>query len=921
MELYGLGSTPTPTKGSSTTPSRYVQQDRSSPGAASVDQLLQDLREAKRTIKEHRAEVLQLRAENARLEHGMREQERRIMRLGDGAAAQGPTGQAALEQARLAAEKSTLVRQLKSQILNLREECSQKDIELKNLQRKTKSSHLTELAAQREEYYYETVRLRNVVVSLRQDMAAELMYRNNLRHSSGASANVEQNLRQEISRLAAGFQDILLELTGKDLVSNNAAVSAAAKASGAAADPLRPFSLDEPPAASFDELEQRGQGFLRVNTVTRTSLASAGNGLGTVEGDELAGLEEDPLYRGDAFDGDLYMPQWDSAGRSLRERDSGVPSPVEKGRPRPQPTVAPRRRASVEAEEGEAGEEERKTAPPEPEQKPSPAPTPTPTPTPTPAVAPAAPAVAPAAAAAAAAAAQAAAAAAAVAAQAAAAGADDEDEEEKEAESEYPQDQDHEPDAASSESPSPSGGKTPKKMDDKMRVLLMQQMRDTFRRLLSSGSFDINDLFNHLDDDGDGELTAPEIFEGLSTVPGFEAVTEQQVEALVKTLDNQEPPKGWISMDEFKAFVASESKKGKGPTSLLSGAVLAGSSKRPRVGRGGGKAKREKKKKPSAASKGPAVLPPNASPADFAKGVINTFKKTVEDGFSLDELFAEMDADGDGQIQPEELQAILVRFRFFKNVTVTQVTSLLDSIHAGQLGDVSIEEFKLWLEAEEQAAAALTLQMALRRTFPNRFRFVRRPPPAASPSTLASKELTGHPDAAFVRNARLAFRSMVRSGESVETLFSRMDVNNDGSLSVEEVQEELSKHPSFSALTQADVLKLINLIDGDQNGTIEVSEFKAFVLNEKRQAAASALQAQLRRRRAQRQVAQNKSAKVRSLRRASTGQLKYTPGEKTTTTTTTTTTTAASLKASISPPSAAGDLEEPSTAYSDDFET
>jgi Ca2+-binding EF-hand superfamily protein len=844
---------------------------------------LQDLREARRAIKEHRAEVLQLRAENARLEHGMREQERRIMRLGDGAATQGPTGQAALEQARLAAEKSTLVRQLKSQILNLRDECSQKDIELKNLQRKTKSSHLTELAAQREEYYYETVRLRNVVVSLRQDMAAELMYRNNLRHSSGASANVEQNLRQEISRLAAGFQDILLELTGKDLVSSNAAVSAAAKASGVATDPLRPFSLDEPPAASFDELEQRGQGFLRVNTVTRTSLSSAGNGLGTVEGDELAGLEEDPLYRGDAFDGDLYMPQWDSAGRSLRER-GGAPSPEERGQPRPQPTAAPRRHASVEAEERETGEEERKTAPPVPEQKPAPEP------------------------------------AAATAAEAAAAeaAAEDEDEEEKKAEDGYPQDHDHEPDAVSFEIPSPSGGKSPKKMDDKMRLLLMQQMRDTFRRLLSSGSFDINDLFNHLDDDGDGELTAPEIFEGLSAVPGFEAVTEQQVEALVKTLDNQEPPKGWVSMDEFKAFVASESKKGKGPSSLLSGAVLAGSSKRPRVGRGGGKGKREKKKKPAATSKGPAVLPPNASPADFAKGVIETFKKTVEDGFSLDELFAEMDADGDGQIQPEELQAILVRFRFFKNVTVTQVTSLLDSIHAGQLGDVSIEEFKLWLDAEEKAAAALTLQMALRRSFPTRFRFVLRTP-SSPPTPLASKELTGHPDADFVRNARLAFRSMVRSGESVETLFSRMDVNNDGSLSVEEVQEELTKHPSFRTLTKDDVLKLINLIDGDQNGTVEVTEFRAFVLNEKRQAAASALQAQLRRRHAQRQVAQNKSAKVRNLRRASTGQLKYTPGEKTSTTSTTTT-TAASFEASISPPSV-GDLEEPSTAYSDDFET
>jgi chromosome segregation ATPase len=109
--------------------------------------------------------------------------------------------EAAAEEARRAAEKSMLVRQLKAQIMQLRQECSEKDSELKGLQRKLKANYLSELQAEKEEYYFESMRLRQVISSLRQDMAADIMHRGN--------PKVENELRAEISRLAVGFQSML----------------------------------------------------------------------------------------------------------------------------------------------------------------------------------------------------------------------------------------------------------------------------------------------------------------------------------------------------------------------------------------------------------------------------------------------------------------------------------------------------------------------------------------------------------------------------------------------------------------------------------------------------------------------------------------------------------------------------------------
>jgi len=404
------------------------------------------------------------------------------------------------------------------------------------------------------------------------------------------------------------------------------------------------------------------------------------------------------------------------------------------------------------------------------------------------------------------------------------------------------------------------------KMDEKKRAMLMQQMRDTFRRLLSDGSFKADDLFNHLDEDGDGELTAPEIFEGLSCVPGFEEVTEEQVIALVRSTAGES--RDWISMDEFKDFVKSESKRGAVGTKDVRGGGR-------RRGKAAQRTTRAAGKKASKAAKTNQTLPKHATPAEFAAGVRATFKKTVQDGFSLDELFIEMDADGDGQISSDELQAILVRFKYFKNVTVEQVEELLTAIHQGQEGDVSIEEFKHFLEIEERNAAATMIQMFFRRAFPNDHRFKKHQQRQSQPQKqqkdkpFSSSDKTGangqsaktdhhnshrhgglssHKDSHFVAKCRGLFRRMVKSGVTVETLFSQIDIDSDGELSLDELRIALGHHPTFHILAGEDVSALIDMIDKDGNGLVDIEEFRQFIQSEKKHAGATMLQAQFRRR-------------------------------------------------------------------------
>ena len=82
----------------------------------------------------------------------------------------------------------------------------------------------------------------------------------------------------------------------------------------------------------------------------------------------------------------------------------------------------------------------------------------------------------------------------------------------------------------------------------------------------------------------------------------------------------------------------------------------------------------------------------------------------------------------------------------------------------------------------------------------------------------------------FVTKCRRVFRRMVKSGTSVETLFSQIDLDGDGSLTVDELQVALAKS-AFHELASGDVASLVKILDEDGDGEVDVQEFKQFVQN------------------------------------------------------------------------------------------
>lgn len=830
--------------------------------AVSKDKVVDDLREAKKQILEYRSEIVQLRAENSRLENSMREQERQILKMSESNGSS--SARDASDTARRALEKSMLVRQLKMQINQLRQEFSVTEAELKNLQGKTAAHTLAELSAEKEEYYFETLRLRQIIVSLRQDMAAEIMHRNIAQSSMRSSTEVERELRQELSRLSIGFQDILFELSARSSESQKSAIEAHSSSSR---------QILETPLSKFLEDDGAEEPLLLRPALTNP--------------------REDSLLLVNPFNAEKEQPDFESltytskslqyspvgerglpAARGISEEKDGSASPAKRtsfdlDSPTPSRKLSASTAADNEKSKEVASANTRRGS--EPKKKlPIPTSGPINRTTKTHRVEPTAQ--------------------------------EPEKLRSKLASAPEPASGLQPEPVPAAVAPEPIANAVSSKMDEKTKVFLVQQMRDTFRRLLMDGAFKIDDLFNHLDEDGDGELTAEEIFDGLNSVPGFEEVTRNQVQALVSSLDDDD--NGWISMDEFKKFVVTEKK-----------CVSALVHEKRKTGR-----KKERKPRVSAFAKA-HQLRENASPAEFAKGVRLTFKKTVQDGFSLDELFKEMDADGDGQISGDELQAILVRFRYFKNVTVQQVTELLVLIDDDGAGDVSIEEFKQFLDAEETFAAAIVIQMLFRRKFPNKFRFVKR---KSMEIKRMKNDIRGglsfYPDETFVRKARHCFRQLVKTGLPLEELFNRIDLNHDGSLSLDELYSALSKESTFRSLNKSDVDKLMKVIDGDGDGSVSVSEFSDFVLNEKRHAAATALQAQVRRRAKKAKEVRNaaacadKSSKPAVAVPASPGKQKETDlleihdGEET------------EDKNAAAKDSAVVELDADSGAYSDDFE-
>ena len=166
------------------------------------------LRVTKTKLKNEQNLVTTLRSENQRYEAELLKQSKRLEKFLDQSSTAG-TGNGKLVpsgEQRRELEKSLLVRQLKTQVMMLRSTVAEREMEIETIRKSAKNSKLIELSNEKEEYFIETMRLKQVVKELRDTLQHE---RKQFRALEMKKAAAGEDIRREVTKLTSGYQNIL----------------------------------------------------------------------------------------------------------------------------------------------------------------------------------------------------------------------------------------------------------------------------------------------------------------------------------------------------------------------------------------------------------------------------------------------------------------------------------------------------------------------------------------------------------------------------------------------------------------------------------------------------------------------------------------------------------------------------------------
>jgi Ca2+-binding EF-hand superfamily protein len=172
------------------------------------------------------------------------------------------------------------------------------------------------------------------------------------------------------------------------------------------------------------------------------------------------------------------------------------------------------------------------------------------------------------------------------------------------------------------------------------------------------------------------------------------------------------------------------------------------------------------------------------------------FAKATEKGMSFKDIFTELDEDQDGKFNAIELQAGLQKLGTFGEVSVEDSDIVVKQFdHSGD-GTVSLDEFINF--------------------------FSTRVTHVASENALKKQKQ------AISRFCDVMIKAQEK-GVTVDSIFTHFDKDKGGSLSTTELATGLRNLPHFNTLSDEDIDGLIKALDADSNGSISLSEFKAFV--------------------------------------------------------------------------------------------
>lgn len=167
-----------------------------------------------------------------------------------------------------------------------------------------------------------------------------------------------------------------------------------------------------------------------------------------------------------------------------------------------------------------------------------------------------------------------------------------------------------------------------------------------------------------------------------------------------------------------------------------------------------------------------------------------------EKGVTLETIFEHFDRDKNGSLTMSEFTIGLRSIPHFKALNDGDIQGLVEVLDSDRNGDVSLKELKTFV--------------------------VKNTPPPSNPAGNAVS------DADFTSRMRTMMSKAEEKGHTIEDAIDRLDADGRGRVSRADLTSSLLRLPHFRDAGDGDVKRLVELLDTDRTGYVQLQSFKTF---------------------------------------------------------------------------------------------
>ena len=178
---------------------------------------------------------------------------------------------------------------------------------------------------------------------------------------------------------------------------------------------------------------------------------------------------------------------------------------------------------------------------------------------------------------------------------------------------------------------------------------------------------------------------------------------------------------------------------------------------------------------------------------------INLLVLSQEKGLTLEKIFQHFDKDHGGSLSNEELFSAIKSLPHFSNFDEKDVRILVEVIDKDGKNDISFKEFEEFVEKNKKS---------LKNNY--------------SGQNMKSDWLS---------KIKSLFKTSLSHGLSTEQLFSYLDSNKNGKITISEFENALKSLPHFKTIKHSDMIELVKFLDKNEKGEISISDFADLLLD------------------------------------------------------------------------------------------